>query len=417
MTNLTLMRPQSSGTAPAIRLSCSLRSPGSLLPALFAAAVATACVGHSYEVPRDEIDRLVSQPADQRGAMVRVVQRLMFADDPPRAPVAAGPEAGLPPPYSTAYAPRGMGFFLGVGLPIHPVPGPLFLHGGLAAPGYGHGYGGAYRSAGVAGSTDGVGAGAGTAAKAAGKAGGSVTDDARALAVLAVAAAATSFAVVAVTEASRFDGWASVNPWHPLHLHATDGSWSWVYLRELHPSHLRGVDAVVLRPDEAGGLRELARAPLNRVGWTWRMEVGSTEVPIARSRFASGSGFHMQVGAWVNRWTGVLVSSHLAWGTDSDAADFFQGRYTAELQWLPIQLWRFHLGGFAGAGLVSRSWESGVDDAGAHNGPVGEAGALFELDLNTRVSLVGRSAWTVELPDSDRSGEASFGWSVGLAVY
>ena len=50
----------------------------------------SGCLSNTYEVPRDEMQRLVSAPPDQRGGNVHAVQRFGTATDPPPAPAWSG---------------------------------------------------------------------------------------------------------------------------------------------------------------------------------------------------------------------------------------------------------------------------------------------------------------------------------------
>jgi len=85
----------------------------------------------------------------------------------------------------------------------------------------------------------------------------------------------------------------------------------------------------------------------------------------------------------------------------------------AELQFLPLSIWRLHFGGF---GHVGTQWAS--DSEGKRSGLALGGGALIELALTTRLALNFRYDYT-----SAKIGNAGQEWAPismiggGIAIY
>jgi hypothetical protein len=148
--------------------------------------VLTGCLSSTHIIPRQELERLVNVPPEQRGEHVRVIQ--------------GGPGAESPPE-----APR-----VGVSTAIIIAPGPTW-----SPP---------YRP---------------QTAK-------SSSDDAKIwLAVAAIVAVTLIF-----TEGLRFDGYVRLNPMHPVHLFGPNGEWTWVPLAQLDPGAVGWAHKAFIRPSE-----------------------------------------------------------------------------------------------------------------------------------------------------------------------
>src|SRR5262249_5128141 len=161
-------------------------------------------------IPREELQRLVTVPPEQRGQHVRVIQ--------------GGPGAETPPE-----APRvGVSAVVVVGGPVWSPP--------------------AYRPQ--------------TAKSSAGEA-------KWWLGVAAIAAVALVF-----TEGLRYDGYVQLNPMHPIHLFGPNGEWTWVPLAQLDQGAVGWAQKAFIRPSE-GPWTELERAPLDRVGFTYNLLLGT----------------------------------------------------------------------------------------------------------------------------------------------
>lgn len=345
------------------------------------------CVGANYRVPREELARLAAQDPAARGDAVRAVQDLDFAPTPPRTEPAWDVE---PPGDVVVFVPRPWGFFVDVGVqvplgplpprpPPPPIPPPPLVP---LDPDAAQGVGGALGE----------------------------IDDARALAVLAVGAAAGVLVVAAVTEGTRHDGWIALDPRQPVHLRV-DGDWTTVPLDRLVPADLAGADYAVVRPDEAAGVQELARAPLDREGLTYRVELGAGVLPDPVAPGAVGPDAHLLFGGYPNRWLGVLGGVQLGWDAPGDR-ERFVSRAIAEVQLVPIQAGRFHLGAQAGGGWGAAR-AAGVGAPYAAEGVVLTAGMLGELELVTRLGLTARVGWAWE----PAGGLVTPHGTIGLAVY
>lgn len=336
------------------------------------------CLGTTWRVPREELDRLAEQPGPSRGDAVRVVQDLKGAPVPARSgPRIDPPEEREPPPDVVVMRPWGLWVDIAIQAPLPPgphllLPGPPPFPPPPPPP-----------------PVPDVPSGAGAALE--------EVDDARVLAALAVLAAAGVLVVVGVTEGVRFDGWVGVDPAQPLHLRSGD-QWRTVLVRDLRPEDLADVDFAVLRPDE-GDVQELSRAPLSREGLTYRVELGAAESPDAdwaRSAHILG-GYHP------NRWVGVLGGAQVLLD-----ADEVRTRWGIEAQALPMSGGRLHLGGFGGGG-----WERAVTAGGIEGAPFVAAGILGEVELVTRVGVTARVGWAA---DPTAFEPRPFG-AIGFAVY
>jgi hypothetical protein len=104
------------------------------------------------------------------------------------------------------------------------------------------------------------------------------------------------------------------------------------------------------------------------------------------------------------------------WRDNRYNATLFETRTTAELQFFPVQVGRLHAGLFGGGGIAYR-FEDAVKLSGteviAGNESSGAlvGGAMFQLDINTRLALTGRLGIAVA------HGEQMHDALIGLAVY
>src|SRR5262249_44808875 len=112
---------------------------------------------------------------------------------------------------------------------------------------------------------------------------------------------------------------------------------------------------------------------------------------------------------------GVFASVFFGWRSNRVDATLFESRYTAELQFLPVQLGPLHGGLYGGAGVADRFEDavrvgnavvSGNESSAALVG-----GAMFQLDINTRLAL------TARLGISHAHGEQMHDAIIGLSVY
>jgi hypothetical protein len=129
-----------------------------------------------------------------------------------------------------------------------------------------------------------------------------------------------------------------------------------------------------------------------------------------------GPAWTVQLGYFPSQQLGVVASVFFGWRDNRYNATLFETRTTGELQFFPVQVGRLHAGLYGGAGVAYR-FEDAIklsgNDVVAGNERTGalDGGAMFQLDINTRLALTGRLgiAWA----HGERMTDALF----GLAVY
>lgn len=314
---------------------------------------ATGCLSGAHRIPRGELVRLSQSPPESRGQRVRVIQGFSGDDEPPEAP--------------------------GVHVHTHVV---------------------------IVGSTGGGGGGHRSRTSAASKA-----EDSRFWLIVAGIAAVG----LAATEGARFDGWAQLHPMHPVHLYGPYGEYTWVPLAQLDPQTAAWATKAYVR-DTEGPWQPLERAPLNRVGFTYALTLGAAEIPSAREQAIEGddaaeTGFlgHIQLGVFPTQMVGVLLDFGLGWRENSFGSTVFEGRNSLELEFFPLAAGKLHAGGYGQLGLALRS-EDGVVST-QRRSFVGGAGGLVQLEITTRLALMGRFGYVRIL------GEDTAEASLGVAIY
>jgi hypothetical protein len=327
--------------------------------------IASGCSVNSYRIPQDELARLAHTAPEARGEHVRVVQDVVASDVPAAPPVTRETQVVIVPEVN-------------VSVGVHGSSGGRF--GGLGG-----------------GKIKGLGS------------------DSKGAAVAFLFLAATALLTAAVIEGSRFDGWAQLHPMHPVHLLGRDGGYTVIPLAWLDPGAVAWADTAIVRRGEGPWL-ELDRAPLSRQGLAYGMFGGTGSLRSAVGDLAMGPAWTVQLGYFGNQQVGVLGSVFFGWRQNQLNATLFETRYTAELQYFPIQLGILHAGLYGGGGLAYR-FEDAVKLAGnrviagneASSALVG--GAMFQLDLNTRIALTGR------LGIARAHGEQMHDVLIGLSVY
>lgn len=318
-------------------------------------ALLPGCLGHTYTIPKRELQALAQTDPSTRGQRVRVIQNFASDDGAPEAP--------------RVYAHTSVTVSTGT-----PEPGPAPRHGG------GNSVGG--------GKTQAAGA----------------SDDAAYWLIVASVVAVG----LAVTEGARFDGWAELHPMHPVHLFGWDGSYTWMPLAHVTPDVAEWSRRAVVRDGE-GPWRPLARAPLNRKGWTYAVLLGTSEVPLASDVTTRGFMGHIQFGHFFTREIGLLFDVGLGWADDPFGNVVFDARNALELQYFPLDLGRLHGGLFGQAGLGRR-----LDDSAAGSdafGYLAGGGALLQLELSTRLTITGRAGI------AQAYGETISDLTLGLSIY
>lgn len=383
-----------------------LRLPG---VALLAAMLTSGCLGHVYEIPRPELERLVQTPPAERGQSVFAVQQFTTAPEPDEAP--PWPEPVGEPPAGYACTVDGYwvpSFYLHYGAPDEP---PRQRHtatavGSGGGTSLGSGTTTTHSSSSGSGSSKGGGGGDGGI--------GSLKDGG----VLIVAAIVVGVAVGAglvMSEGVRYDGTVAVHPHHPVHLVSASGQDHVVALDELSANQLRPDVKALISGQEGAGLWLRERAPLNRQGFSFQFGAGDDALALP-GVVQHALGWRFATGYFPTRWMGLLIDSRLQAGDVGDNS-FRDVRVGLEAQIFPVALWRLHLGAFGGAGQAwYASGGSALPSTDASRSYV-DFGGLAEVDLTTHLALTFRwiEDWLPEPePGTQRLGSS---WSVGLAVY
>lgn len=365
------------------------------LALLLCVVLASGCLSNSYELSRDELLHLAAQPSGQRGRHVRAFQQFSTAEDPPPAPAwaPAGGDGGAP----------GMA-------PVMP-PGTYYY----SMPPYYYGWGSPYYGPRVAviGGSDMTSRGGGTVVDGSSRAGSaasgvshsSMSGSKGGEALVAAALAAVVIGIVlAFTEGARYDGVVAVHPHHPLHLH-TESGFQLVHLDELTPEQIGPRTFGVLVGDEGAGLWHRGRAPLSREGGSYQFGYGNYDVKLDKSTIVSGGGVHLNIGYFPTQYNGILWTGQVIHSSDFfNGGDFFSIRTGVEAHWMPIGLWRLHLGGYGSAGFDVISSGGGDLPTVDRTVPFAGFGGIAEFELNTRLGFVFRygETWEPGMPDNQR---------------
>ncbi len=409
--------------APSRHSTNSVRHTTTALIA-FAAFLSYACGGclsNEYVIPKSELARLASLPPEQRGQSVRVVQQLgerrADAIDTTQPAPQAQPYAqdGYPPqePQPDAYVESGP--HVGVGVMVAPFPPPLVpplvpplpgvAHLGRTVPGpRGPGVGMPSRPLSPPKPAPTANRGRKTGG------GGSGHDE---LVVMLVVVALAATVGMIATEGVRYDGTVAMYPWQSVHLKDPAGQQREVPLAQLTQADVESSTEAKVMDDEGWGLVRLGRAPLNRQGFAWKMNLGILHSTHA-SLNADGVAGDIQFGYFPHSMVGILANWSPAGGQDVDGNSFSRHNLSLEAQFFPLSVWRLHLGGFGHAGVMYANH----DLAGSRNGPAFGGGAMLELSLTTRLALTARFDYTsakVGLADQAWQGAQSF--TFGVAIY
>jgi hypothetical protein len=409
-------------------------SHGASLALLSAIAVAGAgCLSHEYRLSTAELTRLAASPPETRATKMRAVQKLGVR----RAP-ALDPSAPPPPPAWGQTPPPEYGpdpYYGGEDHVQVAVGGEVYIPVGGSSRGY-RSYpsgpvkappasarptpGGQPVAARPAGSWRGPGkpppaasegGGGGVLPGVGGGSGGGGKDDLIVYAVVAIAVASLAAVGLAVTEGMRFDGDVAASPGQLVYLQSPGGAERAVPIANLTPADLAGVNSGILRDDEGWGLVQLARAPLDRQGFAFKVDVGATQADLDRD-LLSGLASHIQLGYFPHHRLGILGGVSLAVGQGGPQRQFARHALALETQFFPLSWQRLHLGAAAhvGSGVIRQA--SGDVDGALTAG----AGGLLEIALTTRLALHARADFSASRVAPDRWSSAR-SVSFGLAVY
>jgi hypothetical protein len=362
------------------------------------AVLTSGCLGHLYEIPRTEMERLVRESPQARGQNVYAVQQFSTASEPEPAPAWKPPMGEPPPGYSLGLHGHWVpSFYLDYGTPHDEPPvhaRPTFHDASPVTESASNGTSTAKDTASSIGSINGV----------------------DKLLVVAIVVGVAVGIGLAATEGARYEGQVAVHPHHPVHLWHRNGAQSIVPLDELTPEHLRDLDSATLSGHEGAGLWLRGAAPLNRAGFSYQFGAGPDSLTLPGGQNPRSLGFRFALGYYPSKKFGLLADSRLQRG-DANGDSFYNVRLGLEAQWYPIALWRLHLGPFVGGG---QSWSASAGvtlPTTSGQRPYVSFGGLAEFELTTRLGLTFR--WTQDwLPTaSEDTRDFVSSWSVGLAVY
>jgi hypothetical protein len=348
---------------------CNTADMRALAVVLAGSLLASGCAVNSYRIPTSELTRLSHAPPEARGQHVRVIQEIVASDVPAAQPVTGETQIVIIPEVNVSGS----------------------VHSGHVGGRGGGGIGG------LGG----------------GKIGGA-GNDGKAAAVAVLFLAATALVTAAIIEGTRFDGYAQLHPMHPVHLIGRDGGYQVMPLAWIDASTAAWADKAVVRPSEGPWL-SLDRAPLSREGLSYGLYGGTGSLRSADGALEMGPAWTIQLGVFPTQQLGIFASLFFGWRDNRYGATLFETRTTAELQYLPVQLGILHAGLYGGLGIAHRIEDAikllgdrviaGDQTTGAFVG-----GAMFQLDVNTRIALTARLGFAQA--HDERMHDAIFGISV-----
>jgi hypothetical protein len=385
------------------------------------------CLSHEYRVSRDELVRLAETPPEARVQHIRVVQEIGVRRAPALDPNRAPPPP--PPPGAPVYTDRGVvqddhwGTQVMIGGVIHtgggprggrmgpPPPAPMAVAGPVGPRAQLAGPTGTQVARPVGAPAPAPQSGSSGQIPAAHSSGSGGKDDLVVYAVVAIVVASLAAVGAGLTEGMRFDGDVAVVPQQLIYLQDGHGGERALPVEAVTPGDLAGAERAVLRDDEGFGLLRLERAPLNRRGFAFKVDVGSLETTVAGNQ-PLGFASHVQFGYFPFQRFGLLAGLELGGAGGDDS--FSRHALALEAQLFPINFWRIHLGGsaHAGSGVTNQDDQAkkvwGVPSVGG--------GAIVELALTTRLALTARFDWTA-LRSSPGNWSTARSLSAGLAIY
>jgi len=164
--------------------------------------------------------------------------------------------------------------------------------------------------------------------------------------------------------------------------------------------------------DEGWGMMRLGRAPLNRRGFAYKMNVGMLHSSCA-CLVANGAAADIQLGYFPHHTFGLLADWSPAGGSDVNGDSFYRHNVALEAQFFPLGVWRLSFGAFGHAGVVYAD-----DVGGARNGAAFGGGLMLELALTTRLALTLRGDYTsAKIGPAGQSWQAAETFTAGIAVY
>ncbi len=383
------------------------------IAALLLAVALQGCLAKSYEIPTDELQRLVDVPPQERGQVVRAVQRLGTATEPPPAPSWAPQPQDVPPGGAlgggdTVYAPyQPQGhvayfyvlppLYLGFGQPTYYARSPAV--GGPVGPVGGPGYYGALDPSG------------------ANYARGDSKSAVAGLVAAAVAVALVATIGFAASEGARYDGIVAVHPHHPVHMLSANGAERLIGLDDLTRQDIDPSGSAIIVADEGAGLWRRGRAPLDRTGFTWQFGGGWMMQQVAKDRALSGFVFHTNFGGFLSQSLGLVGTFDAGAASDvMTPGDMWFVRYGAELIWLPVHVGLWHFGPRVGGGLQYINTGGGDWPYISATHPFVTAGVESEIAMTTRMAFSIRAGGLWQ-PNAPWSGAFTPAVQFGLNIY
>ena len=380
-------------------------------------ALTPACLSNEYRITGDELRRLASEPPMRRGQRVHVVQQIStddeahagVADDVAAQPDVMSDEVAVDDGSGSGNLNLNLkGGGDGNGSSSHPGGGHAPFHGGAraaAAPVRGS----PTTPGGHAGGPSG---GRGISFGGGGGGGGSGGDALVVAAVVLVGVAAIAAVVLAISEGRRFDGYVQVAPEQRLYFTDRAGLVRAVPLWRLPPDEVSGAREATIVDDERTPLQRLERAPLDRQGWAFKLDMGTTAFNHGTTSL-SGVASHIQTGYFLRQDLGLMLDLGLGGAADCclpNAGVIIRHSIGLELQALPLSWRRLHAGVYAKGGVAV------TGPLGARvGGAIVDGGALVELDVIGRVAVAFRGGVDAIRADHAWSPAATF--TGGLAIY
>lgn len=393
-----------------------LRSWSAIAALTALAVLQSACLSNSFEIPRDEVERLAKVSPAERGKRVRAVQRFGTADELPPAPQwaapptqgapAGGPPVAVPAPFAQPYY-TVPSYYYGYGDPYYV---PNYQFGVWSSSGDARLYPAGSLSGGDRSGGSKI---AGEALSGAGKAATDRENLAATLALVLLTAVVVG-AVLAGTEGARYDGWLAVHPHHPLHILGPRGH-RLLALDELREGDIGPEETAVIVGPEGAGTWLRGRAPLDRQGFSYHVGGGFGGSQLAGTLVQSGGTGEIGLGVFPSSMIGVAGRFQFGRGF-AQGGDYLTIRAGGEAQALPIDLGWLHLGGYGGAGY---EWvKAGQGDLPEldENRLYLQAGALAELEWTTRLALYLRYGISTALLGPNVSPWTP-DFSIGLSIY
>jgi hypothetical protein len=413
---------------------------GGLAAAALFVHMTSGCLSNEYRIPNDELRRLAQLPPEARGQRVRLEQevgeRRGDAVQAVRQPPPPPEEAPRSPEESETYvdvridggdccttgggggswrggsSPAPGGSWRGSS-PSSPTTPPSSWRGGTAsAPS--SGFHGTPPGSGFHGSPPRGGGGGGVHVGGSGGGGGGSGSGGDAMVVLAVVLVAVALVAtvgLVAGEGTHFDGYVQMAPDQPLHLRDPGGHTTEVPLGALTVEEAALTSEAKVMDDEGGGLWRLDEVPLDRRGFAFRFEMGTSSFNYGTTQLM-GPAAHIQLGGFATRRVGFMFDIGLSGASDDCCLGTVTRHSLAlELDALPLVAGRFHAGVFAKGG-VAISGPSGFYETG----PLGGGGALVELDLTPHMALALHAG--VSTARLDTSGWSTAGTVTGgLTIY